>query len=627
VIRLNLLVVAALLVCVGSARAATQPSRIVFAAAPVATAWGEIYRVRPDGSRIDLSKSPAADVAPAVSPDGKRVAFVSARGGHVRVYVVGIDGRGLRPLSPPLARAQNPDVIAALAWSPDGRTVAADLSVGAHPALFLAGPGNRWLRVAGPSIGAGAAWSADGARLADRVDAGLVAVANSRGRRLWSAVGQSFAWSKTGRLAVQRLSTTVDVYSAGGTHLSRFVGGAFAWSPDGRTLASMRGRVLEVRDGGVGKPRLEARVTGTASAPSVQFVTATLLRITRADGLWQGYDLVHRRRAALPPGLEQYGSIRSVRGATAFTTFGSATATQTVSLVIAGKTVATAPACHDDWPFWNFQFVGRTNALVYQSGCPVPSADLFAVAPDGSGLERLTRTPAHEFDPALSPDGAHVAYVEQPVADRCDGCAQSLWTTQPAARLTAPLDTDPEPFADRPTWSPDGSTIVFDRSGFNTAPHLVTIPAAGGAVTDLHVEGSDPAWGSKLIAFTGGGARASLQTLDPATGVVQTVAGGVDASWIAWSPTGRLAYVVQDAQGRSTIVVVGSPTRIRLSRLLPGARTAGLAWSPDGTRFAFTATDANGVGEIFTVRTDGEGLTRITKDIGALTFGSNLSWR
>jgi hypothetical protein len=77
------LVLGAAIVCATAAvasPAAGPASRIVFAANRAAIAYGEVYRVNPDGSRVDLSNSPAPDISPAVSPDGKQVAFVSSRG-------------------------------------------------------------------------------------------------------------------------------------------------------------------------------------------------------------------------------------------------------------------------------------------------------------------------------------------------------------------------------------------------------------------------------------------------------------------------------------------------------------------------------------------------------------------
>jgi Tol biopolymer transport system component len=107
---------------------------------------------------------------------------------------------------------------------------------------------------------------------------------------------------------------------------------------------------------------------------------------------------------------------------------------------------------------------------------------------------------------------------------------------------------------------------------------------------------------------------------------VDTGAVSVDAGPLAWSADGRLAYLLYDARGQASIAVVGSTnTPTALAGLLPqGSRVQGLAWSPDGTRFAFTATDTDGIGEVYTVEIDGKNLTQLTKSIGAV---GSVSWR
>jgi TolB protein len=68
--------------------------------------------VRPDGTTI-------ADVLPAWSPDGRRIAFTSNRGGQLDVYLVNADGSGLMRLT----RARRA-IDVAPAWSPDGTRIA-----------------------------------------------------------------------------------------------------------------------------------------------------------------------------------------------------------------------------------------------------------------------------------------------------------------------------------------------------------------------------------------------------------------------------------------------------------------------------------------------------------------------
>lgn len=67
----------------------------------LAAASGDIFRLDANGHLTNLSRSPFADEDPLVSPDGRRVAFVSERGGGPGIYEVGIDGAGLRRLDPP----------------------------------------------------------------------------------------------------------------------------------------------------------------------------------------------------------------------------------------------------------------------------------------------------------------------------------------------------------------------------------------------------------------------------------------------------------------------------------------------------------------------------------------------
>jgi Tol biopolymer transport system component len=57
---------------------------------------------------------------------------------------------------------------------------------------------------------------------------------------------------------------------------------------------------------------------------------------------------------------------------------------------------------------------------------------------------------------------------------------------------------------------------------------------------------------------------------------------------------------------------------------LPFRRVTSLAWSPDGTRLAVTArTWTTASFDVYTVRADGTGARRLTRDLDA----SGVSWR
>jgi Tol biopolymer transport system component len=83
-----------------------------------------IYSVRVDGTQLRaLTRfQPSLDVfdlLPSVSPDGARIAFTrfNAGGIQAQVYVMGADGSGAHPITPPALEGFGPD------WTPDGRHV------------------------------------------------------------------------------------------------------------------------------------------------------------------------------------------------------------------------------------------------------------------------------------------------------------------------------------------------------------------------------------------------------------------------------------------------------------------------------------------------------------------------
>lgn len=197
--------------------------------------------------------------------------------------------------------------------------------------------------------------------------------------------------------------------------------------------------------------------------------------------------------------------------------------------------------------------------------------------PSGAA-RRLTHAPEGSYEPAVSPRGDRIAFVTSRDGDaevyvmRADGSA--------VRRLTAFHRDDWGP-----VWAPDGRTLAF-LSARQGVDRIFLVRADGTATRALNPIGAE--------------GKARRQESSP-----------------AWSPDGnRIAYVTQRVGERARIWVTDLRTGER--RALTDGRTAATdpAWSPDGRYLAFTS-DRVGDAELYLMRADGSGQTRLTRAAGA----------
>jgi Tol biopolymer transport system component len=200
-------------------------------------------------------------------------------------------------------------------------------------------------------------------------------------------------------------------------------------------------------------------------------------------------------------------------------------------------------------------------------------SDLFTIRPDGSGLERLTRTNGFEFDPQWGPNGRRL------VAEGDIG----LVIYESDGRVVRRIRVRPRV---EPRWSPDGRWISYLALGcFDPLGHEEPICA------DLRLVRSDGSRHRRL-----------------ARGDVDTSHGR--GTLYAWSPDAK--QIVYEAVSGLVIVDVRNARK----RVLIGSRTLLIQnpdWSPDGRWIAFTKQLAPGRGsDLFAVAPDGRGLHRLT---------------
>jgi TolB protein len=224
----------------------------------------EIYIMNADGSgQQRLTHNDAADAAPAVSPDGRMIAFVSNRSGAPELFVMNVDGTGERQLTVPGAGgemgARQPR------WSPDGKQIVFFGSV--RPDIYVINLDGTGLKNLTNRQGMDAYpdWSPDGRRIAftsNRDGAREIYVLNADGTnvaRLTSGILKGNVgmwlrprWSPDGRKIAfatdrDRTDGTSEIYvmNADGSNLVRLtfndvLDAEPTWSPDGKMIAFHR---------------------------------------------------------------------------------------------------------------------------------------------------------------------------------------------------------------------------------------------------------------------------------------------------------------------------------------------------------------------------------------------------
>jgi Tol biopolymer transport system component len=201
--------------------------------------------------------------------------------------------------------------------------------------------------------------------------------------------------------------------------------------------------------------------------------------------------------------------------------------------------------------------------------CSVAALVLLAAAGTGSSAPR-----AHHVRNGLIVFSSYRAYDEN---------GAQIYTITAAGKRARRLTRTPANDT-TPQWSPDGRSIAFTRTPDLTAPSSIWVMTATGKnlkqVTPPGMNAYGPSWApdGKRLAFSG---EHGLAILDLATGKVRDVPGGGGG---AWSPNGRrIAFV--DGYQIYTIRPDGTGlTRITKNRADYGS----LSWSPDGTRLVTT---------------------------------------
>jgi serine/threonine protein kinase/Tol biopolymer transport system component len=537
--------------------------------------------------------SPAHESGPAISPDGKWVAYLSNARGPTDVWVKFVSGGDAVNLTASShLEVNSQDYIGGLDISPDGTLIA----FGAGPSGAAQGQMATWVipaplggvprRLLAPSE-LGARWSPDGAHIA------YTRAGGPMGDALWIA-------DSDGTNARQ----LVEMQGGRHIHWAR-------WSRDGGYIYFNLGfynfnngptDIFRVKStGGPAEPVVRATRTAAFPFPSADGVG--LFYASNRDGdelaLWWR-NLANGRDERLTTGIgdysEPYESADGRRIVGKFTTLRQSILR--VPVAVADNTLLSIRALSDGTTGDFDPASSPVNDRIVFSSSRTGSRNLWSSNSDMTQAVPLTAGNFSDERPAVSRDGRQIAFV----SDR--GGKRGIWVMD--AEGGRPRHIIDGNVLNTISWSPDGAKIVYAEGGGNE-PSLRIVSVADGRMTPLKTPAGavSPAWSpvSDVIAYLEPKRypnRVSIQLVDSRGQPQQSAVSDVELSFsngfIAWSPDGsQIAAVSLPGNLDGTVWIIDANGAARKIFDVPTDRFArGMCWLRDGSAILLGSVASSG---------------------------------
>jgi Tol biopolymer transport system component len=205
----------------------------------------------------------------------------------------------------------------------------------------------------------------------------------------------------------------------------------------------------------------------------------------------------------------------------------------------------------------------------------------------------------------ISPDGNTVVFTAGKIGTQpLEVC---IWTAQVAGGESKQITRSESPTQDRyPCLSPNGKSVAFIRSmekpGEGFVHHIFVTSSEGGEARQITSESNKVGYASidwspdgRWIAYF---SQDKTINLIPSGGGEHRVLLEVERfgahSNLSWSPDGKeLAYTSAGPSNMGRLMVVsadgGEPREVKTGVLNKGAQNFHIDWSPDGSKFVFSA--------------------------------------
>ncbi|MBW8839071.1 MAG: serine/threonine-protein kinase, partial [Gemmatimonadetes bacterium] len=540
------------------------------------------------GRESQITSDPGLEVQPAVSRDGRYIAYAAGHSLQMRIAVRPIaGGRAIRLTTDTVANEWFPR------WSPDGRRISFLSRGGVYVAPALGGAAEVVVPSRPGAIVTSATWSTDGREIA------YVRSDSLLGRKLTSGI-------------VRLIATGPDLHSC-------------TWSPDGALLACVSGNSFYVTVGtiaGLGPMFGNLAPSRIVLIPAAGGITRT---VTDSGSLYQSpawsrdgktlYYVSNRQgprdiyavdvRAPAPANQEP---VRITTGIGAQSIDFSADGARIVYAAYAssanvwampiprkppGSFASAVPVTSGNQTVEGVRVSPDGRWLVYDSDLSGNSA-IYRVPVGGGEAVRLTRDPLDEFRGVLSPNGRELLYHSFQTG------ARQMFLLPLAGGPAQQITRAPGEYS-MANWSPDGNAVtLFDM---NTAEVFVMRRDRRGQWGRPHFiagHGVRPEWspdGSTIAFVSPTDGRITIAPSDSGTqrDVYVPGAGQPFAELAIFDARGReLYFKSHDARGRASFWSV--PTTGGAPRLLarfddPARATNRFEFASDGQKFYFTIED------------------------------------
>lgn len=542
---------------------------------------GDIYTIPiSGGAATRIAEGLPFEMQPRFSPDGRRIAFTSDRGGGDNIWIMNTDGSGKVALTDEKFRLLN-----APAWSADGKYIAARKHFTTQRSL---GTGEIWMY----HLGGG-----DGVKLVARADEALqkelgepVFTPDGSGVYYTRNVssGNTFEYAQDSNQSI----FAIERYDLTTGEVTRVVSGAGGAvrpepSPDGRWLAFVR------RERGKSKLFLKDLTSGEITKLYDE-LDQDMQETWAVHGVYPNMDWLPDSSGLV---FWAGGKIRRVGldGASSVIPF---SVNDTRDVIDAPRpTVAVAPD--------TFQTSMARFPAVSPDGSRVAFETLGKIyikqLPDGAP-RRLTRRDgdAMEFFPSFSRDGNSIAYVEW-----TDDGMGAIRTVRPNGSRNREVTDQPGIYR-FPKFSPDGEAVVFEKGagGFllsdtwSADPGVYLIASDGGEMRRVRNGGAAPHFGAsndRIFMTTTSGSNATLISVDLNGQDERKHATGELVSDYAVSPAGDTvafvdsfaAYVMPLTPGPQDIASGKGGSAVPVTKVSEGGATYA-TWSAGGQQLNWT---------------------------------------